>query len=153
MAKRTWEFRLEDGAHVVHLKHGFITGRKAIRVDGKLLPLPGSTQFCDMGGDYPFQMAEHLVVVHIRTNGLTFSYDLTIDGCSIETGKRPDFSPTPQQRRLFRIFASIYAIAAGCLVIWLDDDWITAGLVIGAGVLGLAGVNIFSGGPLDKRND
>lgn len=162
MAKRTWEVLLEDGTHRIELSHGFISGRKEIRVDGQVLPLPAAEQsMADFGGEYPFLLGSHQGVVHIRTNGITFQYDLTIDGRSVESGDFHDPGQAARNRQIGRWGACAYAIIAGILCLVFGDRFRFMGIpltyvgvvVLAVGILGLMGVNVFYGGPLDKRND
>jgi hypothetical protein len=61
-----------------------------------------------------------------------------------------------------RGYFALFAIGTGLMFIFLFDGYLLSGLVpmpwvgwfvIGVGVLGLLGFNVFSGGPLDKRLD
>lgn len=110
MAKKTWTFRLDDRLHVVELEHGYFSGKRIIHVDGKLLETTtkGVRAFIDFGSEHSFQIGRHPVVVHIRTNGLTFSYDLSIAGRSVTTGKEVSSAPVP---------AWIWVFVSACLLI------------------------------------
>jgi len=35
MASKVWTFDLEDGRHVVELRHGYIGGKRVLIIDGK----------------------------------------------------------------------------------------------------------------------
>ncbi len=39
MTKKTWEFRLAGIGHKVELEHNCFSGKRSIRVDGRLLPV------------------------------------------------------------------------------------------------------------------
>ena len=76
-----------------------------------------------------------------------------------------DKSPHPEEaarkRKAMRRFISVWAIVGGIVFIVFGRNWLVNGLpvhwigyVIGLlGILGLAGVNVFRGGPLDSRLD
>jgi len=101
MARRQWVVELSDGSHTVELDHSVITGKRAIRVDGRQVALPGEDtgSVIDFGGRARVAIGESTGVVHIRTNGLTYSYDLAIDGRSVETGQsRPEPMPEEEGR-------------------------------------------------------
>lgn len=85
MASKDWKFTLEDGEHNVHLEHTWFSGKRKILLDGK--PIVQESKFFDFGNEYPFRIGGHQGLVTIRTNGLSFAYDVAIDGKSITTGK------------------------------------------------------------------
>ncbi len=90
MAYRKWEIELEGKKHSVELEHGYVTGRREVRVDGQVLPeLNVKTNLMDFGGTLPFKVGSHECAVLIRTKylGLAYSYDLIVDGKSLKTGK------------------------------------------------------------------
>lgn len=162
MAKKLWTFSLDGAPHTVELEHAYLSGHKTIRVDGEPLPLLAAAQSpVDFGGDYPFVIGRHECVVHIHTNGLTFRYDFSIDGRSLDTGGAPARANAAQQLRFAQNSMCCWAIGGGLLFILFGEGWNLHGLIplpylgwtlVVIGVLGLAGVNIFKGGPLDKQN-
>jgi hypothetical protein len=89
-----WTLDLEDGRHTVELEHGFFSGRRAIRVDGRLLEQSGTTGnvstvlagWLGMGSERENSINGHGCVVQIRSNGVTYNYDLMVDGRSVSTG-------------------------------------------------------------------
>lgn len=83
MASRRWEVQLEDGPHTVELEHGYVSGRREIRVDGREVAVVGQGMV-DFGGEHPIAIGSHQGVVRISTNGLTFSYELIVDGRGVE---------------------------------------------------------------------
>ena len=88
MARRHWEFALEDGQHVVDLVHGYFLGTRTFVVDGAKTvqrPMP----FTDHSGEYPFPFPGHDARLRITTNGLTYFHDIVIDGRSIATDASP----------------------------------------------------------------
>ena len=89
MAKKVWTFQLEDGTHRVELEHGYWSGKRRVRIDG--LPREETATVVhalrDRGSDHTFELNGHTVTVCVRTNGLTFSYDLVLDGTSVRTGR------------------------------------------------------------------
>ncbi len=94
MAKKIWTIALEDGQHTIELEHGYISGKRTICVDGTQIELPPgeSSSFLDFGSNHPFKIGNHFCIIHIRTNGITFNFDLSVDGSSISTGKQVDSS-------------------------------------------------------------
>lgn len=99
MTKKTWQFELEDGTHQVELEHGFFSGKRKIQVDGRIVFESNEFRHLvfDTGGVHNFNVNSHPCAVIIRTdNGITFSYDLAVDGFSITTGKSIDsIKPVP----------------------------------------------------------
>jgi len=86
MPTRSWTVQLEDGTHTVELDKRWASGKRIVRVDGQIV-LESERVWMDTGSDDEFQLGSHDCVVHRRTNGLTGSYDLSIDGRSVQTGK------------------------------------------------------------------
>ena len=78
MKKKSWKLELDGQEHTVELEHGVVFGKRKIYVDGQLVE--ESRKLFDTGSDHTFQIGAHLCTVHIRTNGLTFNYDLSVDG-------------------------------------------------------------------------
>lgn len=95
MTEKTWHFELEDGQHVVELDHGYFSGKRKIRLDGAVILESAETQHLvfDTGSVHEFHTGSHPCAVIIRTNGITFSYDLAVDGRSITTGQPLDALP------------------------------------------------------------
>jgi len=156
MAKAVWTIALEDGTHTVELEHSYFSGKRNIRVDGRPLELPAKTasSIVDFGRDQPFKIGNHDCVVHIRTNGLTFSYDLSVDGRSVSTGERVSVAgPVPSWAWAFVVACGIIPIislggilpaaigfggAAGCYAIAKDDSkQVTTRVALCAAVTGL----------------
>ena len=111
MAHRTWTFRLEDGDHMVHLDHNLWTGKRTVLVDGRVLV--DESKMLNLVSDYPFNMDGHQGVVKLRSNGLTYDYDVAIDGKSVTTGK-PSVPaiPMPVWGWLFIIACALIPIVA-----------------------------------------
>jgi hypothetical protein len=73
--------------------------------------------------------------------------------------------PTPEEairkRKGMRRFMSCWCIGGGLLFVIFGREWLVNGLpvhwvgyiLIVTGILGLAGINVFYGGPLDFRRD
>ncbi len=90
MTKRTWTLDLEDGTHTVHLNHGYFSGKRTITVDGRPVVQSASVKDAafDTGSRQAFTIAGHPCEVRIETpNGLTYRYDLVVDGRSATTGR------------------------------------------------------------------
>jgi len=87
MIKRSWQFQFEDGAHEIVLEHGYLSGKRKFFIDGeefKLLPAE-ARHYPDVGSTHTFEIAGHECMVVIQTNGVTFTYDLVIDGIAQST--------------------------------------------------------------------
>ena len=114
MVTRNWTVGLEDGSHTVEVDHRYLTGKRAIRVDGKPLQRTArvSHALFDLGSTHPFMLGAHSCAVVIQTNGLTYLYDLLVDGRSQRTGK----SVTPRRRVPQWAWGFIIACAAIPLV-------------------------------------
>ncbi len=81
MANKVWALDIDEGKHVVELEHRRFSGKRTIRIDGKVLVQ--DRKLFDSGSAHPFKIDEHTCVVLIRTNGLTFNYDLVVDGQAV----------------------------------------------------------------------
>ena len=72
-------FGLDDGRHVVELEHGYWSGKRVIRVDGKLLEV--SRKLLDTGSEHYFELNGHPGLIRIRIiSGLIPEYELFLDG-------------------------------------------------------------------------
>jgi Fas apoptotic inhibitory molecule (FAIM1) len=101
VARRRWEFDLDDGHHVVELEHGYFLGKRTITVDGKRTIQSGNA-FVDHSGEYAIVVGSHQATLQISTDGFRYNYDLVIDGRSVATGMRavpprPPIGPLQQQ--------------------------------------------------------
>ncbi|MFL5735449.1 MAG: hypothetical protein ACJ78Q_19995, partial [Chloroflexia bacterium] len=96
MAKRTWRFQIEDRVHVVELEHGSRLGKRTIYIDGKVIEQ--RAKLGDMESEYSFILKGHACVIRRKSNGLTYTYDLEIDGHPIEHGQQlnPPLVPSLQ---------------------------------------------------------
>lgn len=98
MTTKTWNFDLDGFKHTVVLEHGYFSGKRKIRVDGTLVE--ESKKLFDMGSDHVFTVAGHSCSIHIRTNWVTFFYDLAIDGISVTNRMPVEFLEQPNDPRL-----------------------------------------------------
>lgn len=127
MATRKWTINLEDGVHTVELKHGTISGKRSIFVDGKPLKLlPGEEKkVYDTGSTHPFNISDHDCVVIIRSSGFSFEYELTVDGISVDSGLRVDKEEasrvTPGAVKTRRVVVVVIFSIAG--IICLGFNW------------------------------
>ena len=86
MPTKSWIVQIEDGTHTVELTKKWFGGKRTIRVDGQIVDEYKPT-WLDTGSDDVFPMGKHEGIIHSRPNGFTTSYDLSIDGISVQTGK------------------------------------------------------------------
>lgn len=115
MAKKEWIFELEDGQHTVELEHSYFSGKRVIRVDGNLLESSTKVQHAliDTGSEHKFNIGTHPCVVTISSNGITFKYDLIIDGRSVTTGQPAAASqPLPGWSWAFIIACGLIPVVA-----------------------------------------
>jgi hypothetical protein len=85
VARKHWEFDLDDEHHVVDLVHGYFLGTRTFVVDGART-VQRAMPFTDHSGEYRFPLTGHDARLRVTTNGFTYSHDLVIDGQSISTG-------------------------------------------------------------------
>lgn len=78
MAKKVWDFRLQDGNHTVELQHGHWRGKKEITVDG--VTVESSRKFIETGSMHHFQVSGVPCVLQIKAGGFTFQCHLYVDG-------------------------------------------------------------------------
>jgi hypothetical protein len=81
-------------------------------VDGTEMQLKRPAVF-ELGRDEPFALDGHAGVIHVRTNGLTFSYDLSVDDRSVTTGKpASQQQPIPKWVWLFVVACAAIPLAS-----------------------------------------
>jgi hypothetical protein len=86
MTRKIWTFRLEDGVHRVELDHGYMSGKRSLTVDGVVADQSSRVKdmVFDTGSTHSFQIGKHECALDIATNGVTFTYNLTVDGFPVE---------------------------------------------------------------------
>jgi len=117
VAKRRWEFDLDDGHHVVEFEHGYFRGKRKFVVDGVPYSEPGRP-FMDHSGQYPVRLEGHRAAVWISTNGFTYRYDLVVEGRSVTSGGEPTRPRppvgTPRQNQIVGlVFVAIGIVLVG----------------------------------------
>jgi len=114
MAYKKWEIELEGQKHRIELEHGYVSGRREVRVDGQVLSeLNMKSNLLDFGGTLPFKIGSHEYAVLIRTKylGLAYDYDLVVEGKSLKTGKTQDLpAPSSLQKNFNLMFSSIRTV-------------------------------------------
>jgi hypothetical protein len=114
MAK-TWTIQLDGQSHVVTLDRGSSAKGRKVVVDGQEIELKRPS-FLEFGSDEGFPLDGHQAMVHIRTNGLTFSEDLSVDGRSVTTGQHVEpLDPLPRWAWGF-IIANLVLVPLGGLI-------------------------------------
>jgi hypothetical protein len=86
MPQKSWTVQLEDGTHTVEFDKRWSSSQRVIRVDGQVV-LATKAGWINTGSDDAFVLGAHQAVLHTRTNGLTFNYDLSVDGQSVQSGR------------------------------------------------------------------
>ncbi len=85
MPQKRWTLQLEDGPHTVTLDRSTWTGRGTVTLDGQRVPFPNN--LFDLYRVIPLSLPGHDAEVHVRSNGLTYTDDLVVDGRSVTTGQ------------------------------------------------------------------
>jgi hypothetical protein len=93
MASRTWQAALNGRTHTLTLEHNSWRGTRALTIDGVRQDF--KRLLIDTGSSHPFVLHGHEGVVRIRYSGLTYSYDIELDGRSLSTGE-PASEPAVQ---------------------------------------------------------
>ena len=82
MAHKRWVLKSDEGVHTVELEHGYFSGKRIIRVDGRIIDQ--SEKWFDTGSIHPFQIGNHYCEVLIQVRlGIYFRYGLIVDGRAI----------------------------------------------------------------------
>lgn len=84
MTTKRWDFRDDDlRRYTVELEHGFWSGKRAISVNGREVIRERRMFGFDMGSQHGFDMEGHAALLRIRTSGMTYAFDLYVDGIAI----------------------------------------------------------------------
>lgn len=83
--KKTWTLDVDGASHTIELDHGFWSGKRTISVDGRVAH--ASRRLIDFGSNTPIEVGTHRINVIVMTNGVTFRYDIVVDGISEATGR------------------------------------------------------------------
>jgi hypothetical protein len=130
MANKIWRITLEDRVHTIELKHGYFTGKRLIRIDGKQIKLPPHERRkrYDTGSTHSFAISNHQGIIVIRPTLLKFEYELIVDGISIDTGLpvtiKDQLHLTPEAVKTRRIAVVATCTLLGFLAMWLN--WLAA---------------------------
>jgi hypothetical protein len=89
MTTKTWSFEIDGIKHNVVLEHALFSGKQKILVDDKIVEESQNT--LETGSDHTLLISGHLCSVHIRSKYYGFSYDFSVDGKSISTGRSVPF--------------------------------------------------------------
>ena len=89
MTNKTWNFKLDGEIHSVSIEHSPDMKYRDIRLDG--MPVAGRRSKIN-SNDYTFDIGGHFCIAQIRLvgegEGFTFTYDLLIDGRSLEARRQ-----------------------------------------------------------------
>lgn len=126
MATRNWTINLEDGTHTIELKHGTVSGKRSILIDGNPLELPSgeAKKVYDTGSTHSFTISGHEAVVAIRSSGFSFEYELLVDGISVDTGlpmdKEDSARVTEKAVRARRVGVVVISVILGVICLLLN---------------------------------
>jgi len=138
LPEKEWLFRLEDGEHRIHLKHGSFIRKYNVELDDHTIDLIRT--IIERGDKLEFNINLHKCVLIIRTIKGGFNYDCIIDGTSIQTHQKSEIPPEwnqPKRGCLTELFSYIiFAIVIGIVsgLTGFSSDKII-GLAVGAIVL------------------
>lgn len=94
LAKRRWDIQLDGRSHVVELDHSELSGRAHVRVNGQMAldqrarSLRDLLALTSLPTGHPFAIDGHSCALRVDPAGLTYGYDLIVDGISQRTGRR-----------------------------------------------------------------
>jgi hypothetical protein len=98
---------------VVEFRHGYFLGTRTFVVDGVTTTQRGRA-FMDHSGRYPVPFPGQRAEVWISTNGITYLYDLVVDGRSVSSGHEPmpprPPAGTPRQQQLLGLVLVLVAV-------------------------------------------
>jgi hypothetical protein len=126
MAKKTWEFTLDNRSHKVEFRQSPITYRRKILVDGNSIEIPKEQRRIqwDPGTKHRFDINGHECIIATRSTGFNFTPELYIDGMNVETGLSiADADPTKVSQeavRSRRIGVVAITLLFGILLFWLN---------------------------------
>jgi hypothetical protein len=98
VANRNWKFKLRNQVYSLDLDHNTVTGKTKIFLDGEKVVETG-INLADSQGVHRFEVAGYPCAVVIKSNGLTFSYDLVVKGVSYETRQPVDLDTVVQPQK------------------------------------------------------
>ena len=89
MRYRVWTFNLDDGPHRVELQHGYWSGTRLIRADGKVIEKTGWLRKLDTGSKHAFELGEHECEIKIGFLWeLGIGYTLLVNGQVVRNIKK-----------------------------------------------------------------
>jgi hypothetical protein len=84
MTTKRWDFRDEDlRRYTVEVDHGYWSGKRVVTANGREVVRERKTFGFDMGSQHGFEVDGHAALLRIRTQGVTYMYDLYVDGIAI----------------------------------------------------------------------
>ncbi len=93
MARKAWTFQVDGEGHTLVLEHGYLSGKRRIWLDGEELDLKPSEARRLLGSRLSLPIGNHELILDIRTNGITYTYDLGLDGISVTSGEELPLEP------------------------------------------------------------
>jgi hypothetical protein len=85
MARRIWNVSVENVDHTIEIRHSYLSGKKSLFLDGKQV-LQTNEDIIRFKLDLRFAIGTHPCFVRIKPNGITYDYELVVDGISTQTG-------------------------------------------------------------------
>jgi len=136
--KKSWTIELEGSRHTVEFQQGWTIASRKILLDGEpLKPDAGEKRGLWGDSEIPFHIGEHPAMLTIRSNGISNSYDLFLDGISVSSGKPyAPLLPTPFWGWIFAVLCALIPLlsmggafpilfglggATGCIMIARDS--------------------------------
>lgn len=114
MTKRKCIIVLDGDEYNISLEHGHFSGRRTIYVNDNRIIEQTPHRFYDKGSKHEFQIQNHTCVILIDIVGVTFQYDLIVDGISITTGEPASTELTFDPKMNFMKF--ILYLIVSCMV-------------------------------------
>ena len=120
MTTKTWNFTLDGQPHTLTLKHGILSGKRTILLDGQLLehiPQHFLLNLINSASSHEYRLGNHSLTVVIQSKFASFAYDLLVDGVSLTTGQH---GPQRVMNSALQgtLFFCVLIVGFGCFLSW-----------------------------------